>query len=104
MGRMAEGRTRYALCYRAGDIGRVGYVPGLGLCAVYRPTTVRARRPLESGKGPVRRQQRTLRLLPPEDSAQEAADLAIAALSRIPDSDHKQALIAIAEFAVQRRS
>ncbi len=36
--------------------------------------------------------------------AQEAANLAIAALSRIPDSDHKQALIAIAEFAVQRRS
>ncbi len=36
--------------------------------------------------------------------AQEAANLAIAAVSRIPDSDHKQALIAIAEFAVQRRS
>ena len=36
--------------------------------------------------------------------AQEAADLAIAALSEIPDSDYKQALIAIAEFAVRRRS
>lgn len=36
--------------------------------------------------------------------AQEAADLAIRALAEIPDSDHKQALIAIAEFAVQRRS
>ena len=36
--------------------------------------------------------------------AQEAADLAITALSRIPDSEYKQALIAIAEFAVQRRS
>jgi octaprenyl-diphosphate synthase len=36
--------------------------------------------------------------------AQEAADLAIRALADIPDSDHKQALIAIADFAVQRRS
>jgi octaprenyl-diphosphate synthase len=36
--------------------------------------------------------------------AQEAADTAIAALSDIPDSDHKQALIAVAEFSVQRRS
>ena len=36
--------------------------------------------------------------------AQEAADLAISALSDIPDSDYKQALVAIAEFAVQRRS
>jgi octaprenyl-diphosphate synthase len=36
--------------------------------------------------------------------AQEAADLAIGALSGIPDSDHKQALITIADFAVQRRS
>ena len=36
--------------------------------------------------------------------AQEAADQAIAALADIPDSDHKEALIAIAEFAVQRRS
>ncbi len=36
--------------------------------------------------------------------AQEAADLAIGALSEIPDSDFKQALIAIAEFAVRRRS
>ena len=36
--------------------------------------------------------------------AQEAADLAMTALSGIPESDHKQALIAIAEFAVQRRS
>lgn len=36
--------------------------------------------------------------------AQEAADLAISSLSDIPDSEHKQALIAIAEFAVQRRS
>jgi len=36
--------------------------------------------------------------------AQEAADHAIAALADVPDSDYKQALIAIAEFAVQRRS
>ena len=36
--------------------------------------------------------------------AQEAAELAMAALSAIPDSAHKQALVAIAEFAVRRRS
>jgi len=36
--------------------------------------------------------------------AQEAADQAITALSDVPDSDYKQALIAIADFAVQRRS
>ncbi len=36
--------------------------------------------------------------------AQEAADLAVAALSDVPDSDWKQALIAIADFAVKRRS
>jgi len=36
--------------------------------------------------------------------AQEAADTAIAALSDIPDSVYKQALIAIADFSVQRRS
>ena len=36
--------------------------------------------------------------------AQEAADQAIAALSDVPDSEYKQALIAIAEFSVQRRS
>jgi octaprenyl-diphosphate synthase len=36
--------------------------------------------------------------------AQEAADVAIDALSEIPDSDYKQALIAIAEFSVRRRS
>ena len=36
--------------------------------------------------------------------AQEAADQAIIALAGIPDSDHKQALIAIADFAVQRRA
>jgi octaprenyl-diphosphate synthase len=36
--------------------------------------------------------------------AQEAADTAVAALSDIPDSDHKQALIAVAEFSIQRRS
>jgi len=36
--------------------------------------------------------------------AQEAADLAIGALSRIPESDYRQALVAIAEFAVRRRS
>jgi octaprenyl-diphosphate synthase len=36
--------------------------------------------------------------------AQEAADVAIGALSEIPDSDYKQALIAIAEFSVRRRS
>ncbi len=36
--------------------------------------------------------------------AQEAADVAIDALSAIPDSDYKQAMITIAEFAVRRRS
>ena len=36
--------------------------------------------------------------------AQETANLAIDALSGIPDSDWKDALIAIAEFAVSRRS
>ena len=36
--------------------------------------------------------------------AHEAADRAIDALSSIPNSEHKQALISIAEFAVQRRS
>jgi len=36
--------------------------------------------------------------------AQEAADTAIAALSDVPDSDYKQALVAIANFSVQRRS
>jgi len=36
--------------------------------------------------------------------AQEAADMAINALSGIPDSDYKQAMIGIAEFAVRRKS
>ncbi|MEM8817234.1 MAG: octaprenyl diphosphate synthase [Pseudomonadota bacterium] len=36
--------------------------------------------------------------------AQEAADEAIGSLSGIPESDHKQALIALAEFSVKRRS
>ena len=36
--------------------------------------------------------------------AQEAADRAIDALSALPDSDYKQALTALAEFAVLRRS
>ena len=36
--------------------------------------------------------------------AQEAADMAINALSGIPDSEYKQAMIAIADFAVRRRS
>ena len=36
--------------------------------------------------------------------AQEASDVAINALSGIPDSEYKQAMIAIAEFAVSRRS
>ncbi len=36
--------------------------------------------------------------------AHEAADIAISALSDIPDSEYKQALISIAEFAVKRRS
>jgi octaprenyl-diphosphate synthase len=36
--------------------------------------------------------------------AQEAADMAINALSGIPDSDYKEALIAVADFAVKRRS
>ncbi len=36
--------------------------------------------------------------------AQEAADSAVVALSGIPDSEYKQALITIAEYSVQRRS
>jgi octaprenyl-diphosphate synthase len=36
--------------------------------------------------------------------AQEAADVAIDALSAIPESEYKQAMIAIAEFAVKRRT
>jgi len=36
--------------------------------------------------------------------AQEAADAAIEALSDIPESEYKQAMIAIAEFAVKRRT
>ena len=36
--------------------------------------------------------------------AQEAADVAINALSSVPESHYKQAMIAIAEFAVRRRS
>jgi len=36
--------------------------------------------------------------------AQEAADTAISALSDVPDSEYKQALIAVADFSVQRRS
>jgi octaprenyl-diphosphate synthase len=36
--------------------------------------------------------------------AHAAADIAIDALARIPESEYKQALIAIAEFAVKRRS
>jgi len=39
-----------------------------------------------------------------EKRAHEAADIAIGALSGIPDSEYKQALISIAEFAVKRRS
>lgn len=38
------------------------------------------------------------------DKAREAADLSIEALSGIPDSDYKQALINIAELSIQRRS
>ena len=33
--------------------------------------------------------------------AKEAADLAISALSDVPDSDYKEAMIAIADFAVK---
>jgi len=36
--------------------------------------------------------------------AQEAADLAIDALSDLPDSEYKQALVTIADFSVRRRS
>ncbi len=36
--------------------------------------------------------------------AREAADAAIATLADIPDSEYRRALIALAEFAVQRRS
>ena len=36
--------------------------------------------------------------------ARDAADLAVSALADIPESDYKQAMIAIADFAVKRRS
>jgi octaprenyl-diphosphate synthase len=36
--------------------------------------------------------------------AHEAADVAIKALEAIPESEYKEALVAIADFAVQRRS
>ena len=36
--------------------------------------------------------------------AQEAADKATGSLSELPESDHKQALVALAEFSVKRRS
>jgi octaprenyl-diphosphate synthase len=39
-----------------------------------------------------------------EQRAREAAELAIEALADLPDSGHRQALVAIAEFAVRRRS
>ena len=38
------------------------------------------------------------------DRAREAADAAIAALQSVPDSDYKNALVKLADFAVQRRS
>lgn len=38
------------------------------------------------------------------ERAQDAADQAIDALAGVPDSDYRQAMIAIAEFAVKRRS
>jgi octaprenyl-diphosphate synthase len=39
-----------------------------------------------------------------EKRAHEAADVAIRALEPIPESEYKEALVAIADFAVQRRS
>ena len=36
--------------------------------------------------------------------AREAADSAIAVLSDLPASDYRQALMSLAEFAIQRRS
>ena len=36
--------------------------------------------------------------------AQEAADKAISALSKVPPSDYKDALVALADFSVRRRS
>ena len=39
-----------------------------------------------------------------EKMAQEAADLAIEALEQVPDSKYKDAMVAIADFSVQRRS
>ena len=38
------------------------------------------------------------------ERAQQAADLAVAALAEVPESDYRRALVAIAEFAVRRRS
>jgi octaprenyl-diphosphate synthase len=39
-----------------------------------------------------------------ETRAQEAADVAIDAISSVPESEYKEAMIALAEFAVKRRS
>ena len=38
------------------------------------------------------------------DKAREAADLAIASLADVPESEYKQALVSIAELSIQRRS
>ncbi len=38
------------------------------------------------------------------ERARQAADLAIEALAEVPESDYRRALVAIAEFAVRRRS
>jgi len=38
------------------------------------------------------------------EKARAAADLAIASLEHVPESDYKQALVTLAEFAVQRRT
>ena len=48
--------------------------------------------------------ERTGALRYTEARAQEAADAAIEALAGVPDSEYRAALVAIAEFAVKRRS
>ena len=40
----------------------------------------------------------------PVAKAREAADSAIAVLTDLPENDYRQALMSLAEFAIQRRS
>ena len=63
---------------------------------------------VEGGRGRLERIQRVIEstgaLQYTAARAQEAADLALRALADVPDSVYRQALIAIAEFSIRRRS